>query len=157
MNTELRTSDGDSAAVIVRAFSVNYDKPPEWQDRRSYAMQHERRAAVLEAIGPRVQAWMHDQLLDELFANPDVASRRNVVATRHYGQYGFLEVSIIEARGQLAARYLAVSRLPEFERDVYLDALIDDHLANHDVAQVDVGERQEAATAAAAGPAVSAL
>jgi mannose/fructose-specific phosphotransferase system component IIA len=39
-------------------------------------------------------------------------------------------VTIVEAHGPLASRYLAVSRLADGERELYLDALIDDALTD---------------------------
>ena len=49
--------------------------------------------------------------------------------------------TIIEATGPLPARYLAISRLPEGEREVYLDALIDDALSEREpIARVQIGE-----------------
>lgn len=123
-------SGGDDVPLIVRCRTINYDKPPEWAERNQYGMAADRREAILQAFDGSIHGWFQQQLLGELLGDADVAAASTVIAKRGCGQYGYLELTIIEARGELAARYLAVSRLPECERDVYIDALIDDHLAN---------------------------
>jgi hypothetical protein len=118
----------DTIPVICRCRSVNFDKPPEWQERNGYALADTREQAMREAFRHRIKPWMHDQLAAELQSTDGVLTAEAAVARRDYGNHGYIEITVILARGELVARYLAVSRLPEGERDLYIDALIDDYL-----------------------------
>ena len=133
---------GDAVQVIVRAATTDFEEPPEWQRRSNYAMGEDRRGALTDALRPRVQAWALERTLGELLAHPETRGAGDVIVRRDWGAYGYLEVTIIEATGPLLARFLAVSRLTEGERDVSIDALIDDAVTERGpVARVQIGER----------------
>lgn len=110
------------------------------------------------------QPWARERLLAELAAVPAVADAGDTIIRRQYGRHGYLEVTIVEAHGPLASRCLAVSRLAEGERELYLDALTDDTLADRagvqiiTLADADGGDPRNVAAAhgAAAMPAVTA-
>ena len=152
-STSLDAGDvGDAVQVIVRAATTDFEEPPEWQRRSNYAIGEDRRGALTDALRPRVQAWALERTLGELLAHPETRGAGDVIVRRDWGAYGYLEVTIIEATGPLPARYLAVSRLPEGERDVYIDALIDDTLAERGpVARVQIGEPAAPFAGAGAG------
>jgi len=105
-----------------------------------------------------------ERLLAELAAVPAVANAGDAIVRREYGRHGYLEVTVVEAHGPLASRYLAVSRLADGERKLYLDALIDDTLADRagaraiTLADADRGDPRTIAGAhgAATMPAVTA-
>jgi len=133
--------DADTLAVIVRAATIDLEEPPDWQRRASYAIGEDRRGVLTNAVRPRVQDWALQRTLRELLEQPETLGPGDVVVRRDWGHHGHLEVTIIEATGPLPARYLAVSRLPEGERDVYLDALIDDALSERGpIARLQIGE-----------------
>jgi hypothetical protein len=133
--------DQDAPPVIVRAATVDLEEPLDRQRRTSFAIGADRRGVLTDAVRPRLQAWALQRTLTELLAQPETLGPHDVVVRRDWGRYGHLEVTIINATGPLPARYVAVSRLAEGERDVYLDALIDDALADRGpVARVQIGE-----------------
>lgn len=132
MTEMFSAADGEPIPVIVRAVTVSYDQPPERQRKAHYAVSEDRRRAIELAVAPRMQRWALERLLRELVALPAVADAGDAIVRRHYGRHGYLEVTIVEAHGPLTSRYLAVSRLPDGERELYLDALIDDALADRD-------------------------
>jgi hypothetical protein len=143
------STEENGLAVIVRATTTDLEEPPDWQRRANYAIGEDRRAVLINAVCPRVKGWALQPTLRELLEQPETLGEGDVVVRRDWGHYGHLEVTIIEATGPLPARYLAVSRLPEGERDVYLDALIDDALSERGpIARLQIGEPVVSSTGA---------
>jgi hypothetical protein len=135
-------SDGDgSTLVLVRVVSVNYDRPPDRQRRSHYELGERSETLIAAAVSQRLKEPMAGALLQDL---AEVAQLRaaDLICRRDYGAFGYLELTVVEAAGRLAARFTAIRTLPEYERDVYADALIDDHLADREeaVATVRLGE-----------------
>jgi hypothetical protein len=135
------TPTDDHVPVIVRAATTDYDEPIETQRKAAYAIGDDRRQVLADAVAPRMQPWALEPLSAELDGHPQITGAGDVIVRRDYGAHGHLEVTIIEARGRLARRYVAVSRLPEGERELYLDALLDDELERRgDAARIHIGQ-----------------
>jgi hypothetical protein len=130
MTETFRGRDDGPIPVIARAASVSYQQPPGAQRKADYALSEDRGRALELAVGPRMKPWAGERVLAELAAVPAVANAGDAIVRREYGRHGYLEVTLLEAHAPLASRYLAVSRLAEGERALYLDALIDDTLAD---------------------------
>lgn len=129
------TTDTVEPTVLVRVATVDLEEEPGWQRKTAWQLAP-RSEAVKAAVGDRVEddtARRIHTLLDEHVHTPV-----DFVLTRDYGEYGSIEITVLEATDPLPRRFLAVRHLAGPEAEVYLDAIVDDALAERDVTRVEI-------------------
>jgi hypothetical protein len=141
--TLLHEPERSAPPVIVRVASVNYEQPPDRQRHTHFVIGEDRLSLIAAAVSERLRQPMADALMLELVGVPDLMFA-DVVVRRRYGRYGYAEVTAIDARDPLAARFAAIDRLCDFEREVYADAFLDDHLeASLTVSRIALGDEAQ--------------
>jgi hypothetical protein len=125
--TLIQEPERSAAPVIVRVASVNLEQPSDRQRRTHFVIGEDRLSLIAAAVSERLRQPTADALMLELVGVPDLMFA-DVVVRRSYGRYGYAEITAIDARDPLAARFAAIDRLCDFERELYADAFVDDHL-----------------------------
>jgi hypothetical protein len=121
------TRSDRALAVVARAVTINLERPADQRRRAHYALEADRWSAVVVALSARVKPWALAGLLSEL-ADARVADPGDLVVRRDWGAHGWLKLTVLGADRRLVSRFHAVARLADLERELYLDALIDDAL-----------------------------
>lgn len=129
----------DEELFIVRCRTIDLEEEELWQQKTAWDLAA-RDAVLATAIARRIVAGRRDDVHAQL-AEQGLAESGEFALTWDLGWMGTLQITCVHASGRLAGRYLAVSHLSAEERDVYLDALLDDHLAEHPVTEVHLGQQ----------------
>ena len=128
----------DEELFIVRCRTVDLEEEALWQTKTAWDL-GPREQALANAIAERIIPARRETVRQEITSH---GLRGEFHLAWELGEMGTLEVTCINAAGALAGRYLAVSHLPAEERELYLDALLEDHLEARPVDVALAGEHQ---------------
>ena len=124
--------DDTQTLYLCQVHSRDLHAQPGWEQRAASDL-GPRAQALSNALTALVDDWAREEILAELEqADGDVRYRRE------FPGYGSIELLAVQAAGRLAGRYLAVNHLETLEREVYVEALLQDAIADGLAAPTDL-------------------